>query len=80
MTFYWWDFLIILYNIFISYRFYKKDINPKTAKEWDGWSNGIYTNTRCHYSERRAYSSGMIVFHWTIGWWFIRACVLYFIS
>ena len=80
MDFYWWDILIILYNILITRSHYKKHIDPKTAKEYDHYTNGVYTNTRMHYNERRSYATMGIIFIWTIGWAFIRACVSYFAS
>lgn len=80
MEIYWWDILVILYNILISRFYYKKHINPKTAKEYDHYTNGVYTNTRMHYSERKSAATLIIIFFWTIGWWFIRTMVYAFIS
>jgi hypothetical protein len=78
MTFGWSDIIIVLFLVFYTYKTYNKDINPKTAKKWDGWSNGIYTNTRMSFENRRAASTGMIVFMWTVGWWFMRAVITIF--
>jgi hypothetical protein len=72
MDFHWTDILLIIFNSYYTYKTYKKDIDPKTAKEYDYWSNYMYTNTRCHFEDRRTYSLLMIIFMWTIGFYFYR--------
>lgn len=79
MNFYWWDIFIVVFLIFYTYKTYNKDINPKTAKKWDSWSNGVYSNTRMSFEDRRAASTGMIILMWSIGWYFFRSVVLIFI-
>ena len=63
----WWSLaILVIYLLIDSYLIYKKDINRKTAKEWDSWSIFIYSSSRMHKDERRFYSIPVIISKWII--------------
>lgn len=64
----WDDILTILFCSYYTYFSFTKDISKKTAKEWDWWSIGVYSNSRMHKNERKISSILMIIFMWTIGY------------
>ena len=66
----WDDIFIITGLIIYTYFKYNRDINKKTAEEWNSWTNYMYTSSRLHRDQRKTYSILMILFMWTVGYWF----------
>lgn len=63
----WWSLAIVItYLLIDSYLIYKKDINRKTAKEWDSWSVYVYSTSRMHKDERRIYSIPLLILKWIL--------------
>ena len=76
----WWALAIVITFLLIdTYLVYKKDINPKTAKEWDSWSIYVYSTSRMHKDERRFYSIPLIIFRWIVlpFFWYMFAFNVY---